>query len=99
MKDYYLRTNTKPAMQNAFLSAGITVQGIDGEVVEFNGTRLDIGWIGPVSRPDPNDPEGQPIVDSRCHANLRTSEELPQEVLAQLPILDQPPNRPMRVWA
>ena len=99
MIDYYLRTNTKAAMQNAFLAAGIEVAGIDGEVVDFNGIRLDIGWIGPVSRPDPNDPEGPPIVDSRYHANLRTSEELPQEVLAQLPILDPPPNRPMRVWA
>lgn len=99
MIDYYLRAATKIAVQNAFFAAGIKVDGIDGEVTQFDGTRIDIGWIGPVSRPDPNDPEGQPIVDSRYHANMRVSGELPQEVLAQLPILDPPPNRPMRVWA
>lgn len=86
-------------MQNAFLAAGITVQGTDGEVVDFNGIRLDIGWIGPVSRPDPADPEGQPIVDNRYHANLRVSGDLPPEVLAELPILDPAPTVPMRVWA
>lgn len=99
MSDYYLRANTKAAMQNAFLAAGIAVQGIDGEVVDFGGIRLDIGWIGPVVRPDPADPEGPPIVDSRYHANLRVSGELPAEVLAELPILDPSPTHPMRVWA
>jgi hypothetical protein len=99
MSDYYLRANTKAAMQNAFLAAGITVQGIDGEVVDFDGIRLDIGWIGPVVRPDPADPEGPPIVDSRYHANLRVSGVLPEETLASLPILNPPPSRPMRVWA
>ena len=99
MIDYYLRTDTKATMQNAFFAAGIVVTGNDGEVVDFGGIRLDIGWIGPVSRPDPSDPEALPVVDNRYHANLRVSGELPQEVLAQLPILDPPPNRPMRVWA
>jgi hypothetical protein len=99
MSDYYLRANTKAAMQNAFLAAGITVQGIDGEMVDFDGIRLDIGWIGPVVRPDPADPEGPPIVDSRYHANLRVSGDLEPEVLAELPILDPPPTVPMRVWA
>lgn len=99
MIDYYLRANTEAAMKNSFLAAGITVEGIDGEVVDFNGIRLDIGWLGPISRPDPADPEGPPIVDSRYHANLRVSGELPPEVLAELPILDPPPTIPMRVWA
>lgn len=99
MNDYYLRENTEAAMKNAFLAAGITVKGIDGEVVDFNGIRLDIGWLGPISRPDPNDPEGPPIVDSRYHANLRVSGTLPTEVLSELPILDPPPSNPMRVWA
>lgn len=99
MTDYYLRTNTKAAMQNAFLAAGITVEGIDGEVVDFGGIRLDIGWIGPVVRPDPADSEAPPIVDSRYHANLRVGGELPAEVLAELPILDPSPTHPMRVWA
>ena len=99
MSDYYLRANTKAAMQNAFLAAGITVQGIDGEVVDFGGIRLDIGWIGPVVRLDPADPEGPLIVDNRYHANLRVGGELPAEVLAELPILDPSPTHPMRVWA
>ena len=99
MIDYYLRAATKIAVQNAFFAAGIKVDGIDGEVTQFDGTRIDIGWIGPVSRPDPNDPEGPPIVDSRYHANMRVSGELPPEVLAELPILDPPPTVPMRVWA
>lgn len=99
MIDYYLRTTTEAAMKNAFLAAGITVQGIDGEVVDFNGTRLDIGWLGPISRPDPADPEGPPIVDSRYHANLRVSGTLLVEVLSELPILDPPPSNPVRVWA
>ena len=99
MSDYYLRANTKASIQNAFLAAGITVQGIDGEVVDFDGIRLDIGWLGPVVRPDPADPEGPPIVDNRYHVNLRVSGVLPEETLASLPILDPPPSRPMRVWA
>lgn len=99
MIDYYLRANTEAAMKNAFLAAGIEVTGIDGEVVDFNGIRIDIGWIGQVSRFDPNDPEGPPIVDSRYHGNLRVSGTLPAEVLSELPILDPPPSNPMRVWA
>lgn len=99
MIDYYLRAAKKSTMLDAFEAAGITVEGIDGEVVDFNGTRIDIGWLGPVSRTDPADPEGPPIVDSRYHANLRVSGKLPPEVLAELPILDPPPSVPMRVWA
>ena len=99
MIDYYLRAAKKSTMLDAFEAAGITVQGIDGEVVDLNGTRIDIGWLGPVSRPDPNDPEGPPIVDSRYHVNLRVSGTLPAEVLSDLPILDPPPSNPMRVWA
>lgn len=99
MSDFYLRANTEAAMKNAFLAAGITVRGIDGEVVDFDGIRLDIGWLGPVVRPDPADPEGPPIVDSRYHANLRAGGELPASVLDALPILAPSPSNPMRVWA
>ena len=99
MKDYYLRTNTEAQMVEAFAAIGVQVQRIDGECHSLDGQRIDIGWIGPISRPDPNDPEGAPIVDSRFHANLRVSGELPPEVLAELPILDPGPTVPMRVWA
>lgn len=100
MIDYYLRTTTEAAMANAFLRAGITIptvdgQIIDGTVLDYNGIRLDLGWIGPVTRIV----DGEPVIDSRFHANLRVSGELPSEVLAELPILDPPPNVPMRVWA
>lgn len=104
MSDFYLRTDTEAEMIAAFEAAGINIRSedgvvIDGEVVDFDGIRLDIGWIGPVVRPDPADPEGPPIVDSRYHVNLRVSGVLPEETLASLPILDPPPSRPMRVWA
>lgn len=98
MNDYYLRTSTEAAMKNAFLAAGIQVTGLDGEVVWLDGIRLDIGWLGAISKPDP-DPELPPVIDSRYHANLRVSGALPTEVLAQLPILDPPPSNPVRVWA
>jgi hypothetical protein len=87
-------------MANAFLAAGITIptvdgQIIDGTVLDYNGIRLDLGWIGPVTRIV----DKEPVTDNRFHANLRVSGELPPEVLAELPILDPPPAVPMRVWA
>ena len=100
MIDYYLRANTEAAMANAFLAAGITIptvdgQIIDGTVLDYNGIRLDLGWIGPVTRIV----DEEPVTDSRFHANLRVAGELPPEVLDLLPILDPPPAVPMRVWA
>ena len=99
MSDYYLRATTEAEMKSAFLAAGIEVTGIDGEVVDCNGILLSIGWIGQVSRPDPNDPEGPPIVDTRYHVNMRVSGDLPPEALAELPILDPAPTNPHRMWA
>ena len=100
MSDYYLRTTTEAAMANAFLAAGITIptvdgQIIDGTVIDYNGIRLDLGWIGPVTRIV----DDKPVTDNRFHANLRVAGELPPEVFAELPILDPPPAVPMRVWA
>jgi hypothetical protein len=100
MIDYYLRANTEAAMANAFLAAGITIPTVDGQifdgtVLDCNGIRLDLGWIGPVTRIV----DGEPVTDSRFHANLRVAGELPPDVLAELPILDPPPAVPMRVWA
>ena len=100
MIDYYLRANTEAAMANAFLAAGITIptvdgQIIDGTVLDYSGIRLDLGWIGPVTRIV----DEEPVTDSRFHANLRVAGELPPDVLAKLPILDPPPTVPMRVWA
>jgi hypothetical protein len=100
MTDYYLRANTEVAMANAFLAAGITIsntdgQIIDGTVIDYNGIRLDLGWIGPVIRIV----DGEPVTDARFHANLRVAGELTSTQIAALPILDPPPSQPMRVWA
>jgi hypothetical protein len=100
MSDYYLRANTEAAMRNSFVAAGMPIPNVDGvvmdgTVMDYNGIRLDLGWIGPVTRIV----DGEPVTDSRFHANLRVAGELPPRVLAELPILDPPPAVPMRVWA
>ena len=108
MIDYYLRTDTEAQMRAAFAAAGINILNedggvTDGTVTDYEGTRLDIGWLGPVTMQittgDDPDIVEEPIVDPRFHANLRVSGELPQEVLDILPILDPPPSHPMRTWA
>ena len=108
MSDFYLRTDTEAEMIAAFEAAGINIRNedgvvIDGAVINYNGTRLDLGWLGPISVPittgeDPDIVE-PPFFDPRWHANLRVSGELPAEVLAILPILDPEPSSPVRTWA
>ena len=95
MSDYYLRTNTEEQMVEAFAAIGVAVQRINGECHSLNGQRIDIGWIGPVTRIV----DGEPVTDARFHANLRVAGELTAEQVAELPILDPPPSVPMRVWA
>ncbi len=95
MTDYYLRTNTEPRMVEAFAAIGVDVQRIDGECHELDGQRIDIGWIGPVTRIV----DGEPVTDARFHANLRVAGELTEAQAAELPILDPAPFTPMRVWA
>jgi len=95
MTDYFLRTNTEARMVEAFAAIGVTVQRIDGECHELDGQRIDIGWIGPVTRIV----DGEPVTDARFHANLRVAGELTPEQIEALPILDPPPSSPMRVWA
>jgi hypothetical protein len=95
MNDYYLRTNTEARMVEAFAAIGVAVQRIDGECHELDGQRIDIGWIGPVTRIV----NGEAVTDSRFHANLRVAGELTPEQIDTLPILDPPPSHPMRVWA
>lgn len=108
MSDFYLRTETEAEMVAAFASAGINIinedGGVtDGTVTDYEGTRLDIGWLGPVTMQittgENPDIVEEPIVDPRFHANLRVSGELPQEVLDLLPILDPAPSQPVRTWA
>jgi len=95
MTDYFLRTNTEARMVEAFAAIGVDVQRIDGECHSLDGQRIDIGWIGPVTRIV----DGEPVTDARFHANLRVAGELTAEQVAELPILDPPPSHPMRVWA
>jgi hypothetical protein len=95
MTDYYLRTNTEEQMVEVFAAIGVEVSGIDGECHILDGQRIDIGWIGPVTRIV----DEELVTDERFHANLRVSGELTAEQLAALPILDPPPSHPMRVWA
>jgi hypothetical protein len=95
MTDYYLRTNTEARMVEAFAAIGVDVQRIDGECHSLDGQRIDIGWIGPVTRIV----DGEPVTDARFHANLRVAGELTEAQAAELPILDPAPSTPMRVWA
>jgi len=95
MTDYYLRTNTESRMVEAFAAIGVTVHRIDGECHSLDGQRIDIGWIGPVTRIV----DGEPFTDARFHANLRVAGELTEAQAAALPILDPAPSIPMRVWA
>ena len=87
-------------MSNAFLDAGITIPTIDGNVIDGSviycgDIRIDLGWIGAVTRIV----DGTSVTDARFHANLRVSGELPLAVVDALPVLHQPPTDPMRVWA
>jgi hypothetical protein len=95
MSDYYLRTETELQMMRSFAAIGVAVERIDGECHELDGKRIDIGWIGPVTRIV----DGESVTDSRFHANLRVAGELTPEQIEALPILDPPPSIPMRVWA
>ncbi len=95
MSDYYLRTETEAQMMRSFADIGVEVKRVDGECHELDGQRIDIGWIGPVTRIV----DGDPVTDARFHANLRVAGELTPEQIEALPILDPPPSSPMRVWA
>jgi hypothetical protein len=95
MTDYYLRTDTEAQMVEAFASIGVEVKRIDGERNSLDGQRIDIGWIGPVTRIV----NGEAVTDARFHVNLRVAGELTEEQVAELPILNPPPSNPMRVWA
>jgi hypothetical protein len=95
MSDYYLRTETEAQMIRAFADIGVEVKRVDGERNSLDGQRIDIGWIGPVTRIV----DGEPVTDARFHANLRVAGELTPEQIEALPILDPPPSSPMRVWA
>lgn len=97
MSDYYLRTDTEAQMVAAFKSIGILVLGLDGEVHELNGQRIDIGWIGPVTWIDPVTEKTN--ADARFHVNLRVCGELTSSQITALPVLNPPPSTPMRVWA
>ena len=105
--DYFLKTTTESAMKQALVTAGLSFQEHDGKFVDgttgfFNDTVLNLGWIGAVSlaivTEDGGEIDEPPMIDSNFHANLRSSEPLPPEVVAMLPVIEPQPSHPMRVW-
>ena len=88
MIDYFLRTSTKSNMESCLIAAGIATRNASGDMIgQWEGGRVDIDFIGAADG------------DSRYHANLRVCGDLEQWQLDELPILDQAPSTPMRVFA
>ena len=88
MIDYFLRTSTKSNMEACLIAAGVATRNASGAMIgQWEGGRVDIDFIGAADG------------DSRYHANLRVCGDLEQWQLDELPILDQAPSTPMRVFA
>lgn len=102
MIDYFLRTDTEIAMDDALEAAGLLVEtDVGGGTSELAllpvpGAYLD--RIGPI--PAQLDPEGEIIrpSDSRYHANLRVTFDLTAAQVAMLPLVDPAPTVPYRVF-
>lgn len=94
MSDYYLRATDEAAMDAALLAAAVT----NSEGNLYPGMELSV--IGRIDKPTGQvDAEGYPIMQPLpgYHANLRTTVDLLDAQLAELPTID-PPNNPVRVW-
>lgn len=95
MIDYYLKATSEEALFAALEAAGITSDSMPNQ-----GYALDV--IGTIYTPtgkiikgeEGEYPEMKPVPG--YHANLRC-EELPEDVLALLPIIEAP-KTPQRVW-
>jgi hypothetical protein len=83
MSDYYLRATDEAAMNAALNAAAV----IDSEGNPFPGMELSI--IGRIVK----DEEALP----GWHVNLRTTVELLDSQVEELPTID-PPQNPVRVW-
>ena len=83
MSDYYLRATDEAAMNAALLAAAVT----NSEGNLYPGMELSV--IGTIVRDE--------VALPGYHANLRTTVDLLDAQLAELPTID-PPNNPVRVW-
>lgn len=98
MKDYFLRSESRQAMDQALQSAGLLFY-MDGEPV----LSAAVDYVGTIYRPTGVmllDTEGDEYPEMRAvdgyHANLRADLTAEQETL--LPIIEAP-NRPQRIFA
>jgi hypothetical protein len=83
MSDYYLRATDEAAMNAALNAAAV----IDSEGNPFPG--MEVSIIGGIVK------DGQALPG--WHANLRTTVELLDSQIDELPVID-PPKHPVRVW-
>jgi hypothetical protein len=83
MSDYYLRATDEAAMNAALNAAAV----IDSEGNPFPG--MDISVIGVIVK----DEQALP----GWHANLRTTVDLLDSQIEELPVID-PPKHPVRLW-
>jgi hypothetical protein len=83
MSDYYLRATDEAAMNAALLAAAV----INSEGNPYPGMELSV--IGKIVK----DEQALP----GWHVNLRTTVELLDSQVAELPVID-PPHNPVRVW-
>lgn len=88
---YYLRADTRGAMETLLTAAGIPIMG---------NALYAVDHIGPIYGPFTGEPgqETQSVADSRHHTNLLSMTELTAEQLSVLPVIDAP-STPSRTWA
>jgi hypothetical protein len=94
MSDYYLRATDEAAMNAALNAAAV----IDSEGNPFPG--MDLSVIGVIEKPTGQiDADGYPVTQPLpgFHVNLRTTVELLDSQVEELPTID-PPQNPVRVW-
>lgn len=94
MSDYYLRATDEAAMNAALLAAAV----INSEGNPYPGMELSV--IGKIAKPTGQvDAEGSPIYGELpgFHVNLRTTVDLLDSQVAELPAIAKP-NNPVRVW-
>ena len=83
MSDYYLRATDEAAMNAALLAAAV----INSEGNPYPGMELSV--IGKIVKDEQELPG--------FHVNLRTTVDLLDSQIAELPAIDKP-NNPVRMW-
>ena len=96
MRDYFLRADTREAIGQALINAGLLTI-VDGDPI--TSPEVVIDYVGIIYRPSGTlDEEGNPIMEpiEGYHVNLRGN--LTQQQVDKLPIIDAP-NNPHRIFA